>query len=130
MTSRQDDPTIAGEIRLWRRIPPWTERVTWDTDTGEPESSSLNFRDEHNELSMYIASEISVDYVLRGHEGFGLVELTAGEIRRLVPGVIICRDPDPHPSHVLICAKITKAPARGLRNLCRWVVKPQGPVDA
>ena len=84
----------------------------------------MNFRDRVNELSLYIAAETTMTAVLAGHVGFGLVAITAGEIRTVVGTAILCRDPDPDPAHVLVCGKITHAQSAELRDHCRWVVKP------
>lgn len=124
---RQDDPRLSGKVRLWRRIPPWAGRIKQDQQTGELRPSSMNFRDKIHELSVYLAEETTVAEVLRGHEGFGIVEFTAEEVRTLLSGVILCRDPQPHPAHVLICGKVTASQSERLAKLCasRWVVKPR-----
>jgi hypothetical protein len=70
---RQDDPTLVGEIKVLRRIPPKADRVTWD-ESGTPIPSSQNFRDNRDdELSMFIASETTPEQVLQGLDGYGLV---------------------------------------------------------
>src|SRR2546421_8293115 len=102
---RQDDPTLSGSLRLWRRIPPWADRVKVDPHSGELRPSSMNFRDRNNELSVYLATEARVDEVVRGHEGFGLVEFTVDEARQLLPGIIVCRDPEPLPPMRSIAAR-------------------------
>jgi len=53
---REDDPNISGDVVLFRRIPPWPDRVTWD-ENGQPHFSSFNFKDKDNELSVHLASE-------------------------------------------------------------------------
>lgn len=67
---REDDPSISGEIILYRRIPPWPDNVTWD-ENGRPTFSSLNFKDKDEELSVHIAAETSPDEMLQGHAGYG-----------------------------------------------------------
>lgn len=121
---RQDDPTICGAVLLYRRIPPYGGRVTWD-ETGTPTASSLNFKDAHDELSLHIAQETTPDAILAGtaHDGFGLVCLTAQQIRDTCgPAIIICRDDeDPANGHVLVCGKISNGMAKKLSKLVRWV---------
>lgn len=123
--TRQDDPSLSGDVRLWRRIPPDADRVKLDQITQQPRPSSMNFRDKNHELSVYVASETTIDEILAGHQGFGIVELTAAEVRAHVPAVILCRDPDPHPAHALVCAKLTRSQSERLARVCRWVVTPQ-----
>src|SRR5262249_32317971 len=102
------------------------DRVVRDPLTGTLRPSSANFRDRNDELSVFLATETSLEKVLAGHEGFGVVAFTAGEARGLVNGAVLCRDPDPDPAHVLVCAKVSRAQAANLAKLCanRWVVQP------
>jgi hypothetical protein len=128
--ARQDDPTLAGEIKVLRRIPPTADRVRWD-DNNTPIPSSQNFRDNRNdELSMFIASETTPDQILKGVDGYGLVELTLREIReiyakhtRVLRVLIICRDegPDDGPGHILVCGKPSPRMNDELRECAKWV---------
>src|SRR5262249_45274342 len=99
---RIDDPSISGDILLFRRIPPWPDNVTWD-ENGNPTCSSFNFKDDDRELSVHIASETTADEVLAGHEIFGLVHFTAQQVREACgPTIIICRcEEEPAMGHVL-----------------------------
>jgi hypothetical protein len=119
---RQDDPLLSGDLYLLRRIPPWAERVTWTG--GEPIPSSQNFKDQHGELSFHLEQETTVEEVLAGHDGFGLVHLTAAQIRQVCgQAAILCRDPPP-PSHVIVCGKLTGGMRNQLRALSQWVRIP------
>jgi hypothetical protein len=123
--ARQDDPSICGEILLFRRIPPSGGHVQWEAN-GEPTPASQNFRDKANELSVHMAPETTPDAVLAGHDDFGLVQFTAQDVREVFKEsnaeIIICRDDeDPANGHVLICGKITNGMARRLRGKVRWV---------
>jgi hypothetical protein len=84
----------------------------------------MNFRDRNRELSVFLADETTVERVLAGHAGFGIVELAADDVRQRVPGALLCRDPEPDPAHALICGKVTQAQAAQLARVCQWVVKP------
>ena len=119
---REDDPTIAGDVVLFRRIPPWPDRVTWD-DNGQPSFSSFNFKDKEHELSLHLALETTPDEVLRGHEGFGLVQITAQQVREACgTGVKLCRcSEDPAMGHVLVCGKISSGSAKKLQRATKWV---------
>jgi hypothetical protein len=119
---RTDDPTVSGDMVLLRRIPPKGDRVQWDAD-GKPTPSSQNFKDKDNELSTYIAAEATEEQVLAGHEGFGLVRITAGKVRELLGTTfILCRDTsDPIPGHVLVCGNFTDGIAKKLKKAADWV---------
>src|SRR5262245_24836912 len=119
---RQDDPSVCGDIVLLRRIPPKGDRVQWD-ENGNPTPASQNFKDKDDELSVFIARETTVDAVLAGYDGFGVVQFTAQEVRDLFgKQVVICRDTeDPTPGHVLICGKITNGMAKRLKEKAKWV---------
>jgi hypothetical protein len=120
---RHDDPAIDGDMVLLRRIPPKADRVQWDESTGEPSPASQNFKDRNDELSVFLAAETTADAVLAGHDGFGLVQFTAGKAREVLGlGVILCRDSsDPAPGHMIICGKITNGMAKRLRGIASWV---------
>jgi len=120
---RQDDPTLSDEIALLRRIPPWADRVRWD-EHGRPVASSQNFKDKNDELSVFIEVETTIEGVLAGHPGFGLVRFTAQQVRGVCgPTIILCRDPlNPGPpGHALICGKITASMRQKLKGLVQWV---------
>ncbi|HJT75633.1 MAG TPA: hypothetical protein VJ739_00370 [Gemmataceae bacterium] len=119
---RQDDPSLAGHILLYRRIPPWAERVTWD-ENDTPHASSFNFKDDESELSVHLASETTPDAILAGHDGFGLVQLTAQQAREACgAGIILCRcAEEPAHGHVLICGKISGGAAKKLSRAAVWV---------
>jgi hypothetical protein len=119
---RRDDPTISGDVVLYRRIPPWPDNVTWDQD-GQPSFSSLNFKDKNQELSVHLASEATPDDVLRGHEAFGLVQITAQQVRDICgAAIVICRcTEEPAMGHVLVCGKMTGGTVKKLQRAARWV---------
>lgn len=118
---RADDPTISGEMILYRRIPPWEDNVKWEMD--QPVVSSANFKDRIQELSLNIAAETTPADMLKGHEGFGLIQITAGELRTICGrAVIICRcAEEPDKGHVLVCGKITGGTANRLKEAVQWV---------
>ena len=125
---RVDDPNISGDMVLYRRIPNWGDRVAWD-DSGCPTAANFNFRDPKDELSVHIAAETTPAIILTGHAGFGVLQLTAGQIRVICrdakanPVVFICRDDEePANGHVLVCGKVSQGMAKRLRDAAKWVV--------
>ena len=90
----KDDPTILGDERLFRRIPPtW---VHWD-EHGNPTVSSAAFKD--SELSICLESVMAragrgpADAIRGRAPGFGLAAITAAHARSLDQAV--ARDPLP-----------------------------------
>lgn len=124
--NRHDDPALVGDIKVYRRIPPTGDRVQWD-DNGNPSPSSQNFKDRNEELSVFIAGETTVERVLQGHDGFGLVEFTLKQVRDAYAecnlALKICRDEtdDAGPGHVLICGRPTGSVRNKLKACAVWV---------
>lgn len=99
--------------------------MTWGED-GVPAFSSGNFSERNNELSANLAAETSPEAVLTGHESFGLIQITAQQVRaafaKFNKPVIICRDTeDPANGHVLICGKPSQGVKAQLKGAARWV---------
>jgi hypothetical protein len=118
----QDDLTFQGGVLLYRRIPPDGDHVTWD-DSGTPTPSSQNFKDRTNRLSVNYAKETTPERVLAGHEGFGLVQFTAQEVRSAFGAAVIIHrhETDPAEGHLVVCGNITNAMARRLKGAAKWV---------
>jgi hypothetical protein len=118
---REDDPNISGDIVLFRRIPPWPDNVTWD-EKG-PTFSSFNFKDKDDELSVHIATETTPEAMLVGHEHFGLIQITAGQIREACDaGIKLCRcQEEPQMGHVLVCGNISSGARKKLQRAAKWV---------
>jgi len=80
------------------------------------------------EISVYIASQTTIDAVLSDYPDDSLVRFTAGFVREQL-GLIVVRDPhddNPNPAHRVVGRKdhipISKANARDLANKAEWVV--------
>ena len=123
----QDDPTIPGDERLFRRIPPsW---VHWD-ERGSPTISSAAFKDP--ELSVYLESVMTkagrepAD-AISSRPDCGLASITAGDARSL--GQAVVRDPRPdEAAHGIVYGPKPRAGVSvKLRDGARWIVTP-GPV--
>jgi hypothetical protein len=126
MTSRifEDDPGIAGDERLLRRIPrTW---VAWD-EQGNAAISSAAFKDE--ELSVNLESVMARDGrppedAIRTYSGYGLAAITAAHARSLNQRVA----PDPleeEPAHGVVYGQKKRGGIAGkLRDGALWVVTP------
>ena len=91
-TTKEDDPTIADAVALWRRLhPDW---VVTDRQTGRPRISSAAFQNYRgrNALSICITCDApdgySAENYVAAHEGYGVAELTAGLARSAGQGVV------------------------------------------
>jgi len=126
---RQDDPSIDGDMLLYRRVPPFAGRVIW-TENGA-EATGQNFSDGQDELSVYIATETTPDEVLAGNDGYGVVAIPARVVREACrtadgqPAVIICRDDEePARGHTLVCGHISPGMRKKLKRAAQWVRLP------
>src|SRR5438270_769778 len=110
MPQRVDDPTIADDEILWRRIVP--EWLHQEPD-GTVRPAKVAFIDRlSGEVSVHIASIMrDPNLALDGRPLDSLVAIPASLPRSL--GLAIVRDPTPNdPSHALICPSPTPAKAR------------------
>ena len=120
----EDDPSIPGDERLFRRIPrTW---IDWD-EHGNPAISSAAFKDE--ELSVNLESVMVRDgrppaNAIRSYAGYGLAAITAAHARSLNQAV--ARDPLPEePAHGVVYGHKKRAGVGGkLRDGAVWVVTP------
>ena len=124
----ENDPKIDGDVILWRRIPPLAEPLKRDEKGNLEPPSSGRFRDKIDQLSVFVKELTSENEALKGHPGFGLVEIRAGDVRVILgAGAVICPDPDddpPDPAHKIICFKVTKSQSRMLAGKCKWLREP------
>ena len=122
--SFEDDLSIYGDERLFRRIPrTW---IDWD-DNGNPSISSAAFKD--TELSVNLESVMVRDgrppaSAIDGYNGYGLAAITAAHARSL--NQVVCREPQPNePAHGVIYGQKRRGGIGGkLRDGANWVVRP------
>jgi hypothetical protein len=120
----EDDPSIAEDERLLRRIPrAW---VVWD-ELGNATMSSAAFKDE--ELSVNIESVMARDGrppadAIRNYPRYGLAAFTAAHARSLHQAV--ARDPLPEePAHGVVYGPKKRGGIGGkLSDGAIWVVTP------
>lgn len=119
-----DDPTIADQDELWRRIHP--SQVVPDGNSGRLRISSGAFFDSSDgtPMSVCLGREDTPDRVLAAHRGDLLAALLAREVRDLAQGVH--RAPTVEdPSHAFVFGKKTDGVRRKLAAAsARWVVGP------
>ena len=116
-----DDPTIADEDDLWRRVTPdWVLR---DENEGRVRPSSAAFRDPS--LSVLLARDDNPDRALTGwrERGFGLAAIRAGLARS--HRQTVCREPTPQdPSHAIVEGKKKRVCDDILALAAVWVGTP------
>jgi hypothetical protein len=122
----RDDPTIADDAELWRRIPPW--HIILDENIGDIRPSSAAFEDDPDgaPMSAYLGNECKDPQIaLAGHEGFGLVAITAKMAREC--NQIIVRQPvTGPPGHVVVVGKKTDSVRKKFARAAakRWIFRP------
>lgn len=123
---RPDDLSVADDVQLWRRVPPWHFEPT-DAPT-RPSSAAFDNDPDGEPMSVVLGDEVlavgrSPVSVLRHHPGFALTALTAGQVRDDGNGVV--RDPLPdEPAHALVVGVKSRGARRRWAKSARWVVEP------
>ncbi len=131
-----DDPTIANDTVLWRRIRP--EQWTRDAD-GRLRPTSQNFKDREwpdgriDYISGYVAAKVpgGTDTLLADHPGYGVAAISAGMARAHGRGVVRDEEND-GPGHCLLFlpeGRPSKASKKRSERLAReswWVILPPG----
>lgn len=123
-----DDPGIADDVALLRRVPP--RHFVRDDNEGCYRPSSAAFVDDADghPMSVYRTDVIEAEgeepeRVMADHAGFGLVAIAAGTMREKEQAV----HPDPLPeetSHTLVCGPKTRGTRRFFARRAVWVVPP------
>ena len=127
-----DDPSIADEAHLWRRVPPW--HFIFDANLGRVRPSKAAFDDDEDGSPMsvvladlVVASGRGPQHILTGPDRFALAAITAGLARSKKQGV--ARDPQPdEPAHGLVFGKKTDSIRRAFAKGSEWVVEPPADV--
>jgi hypothetical protein len=126
---RIDDKTISDQERLLRRAYP--DAIRFDEKLQCYTISSAVFADRNTdgmEVSVNLESvlkeyNLPPESILAGHEGFGLIALTAGNARSCQQ--IVYRDPlENNPSHALIVGNKTRSLKRKMASLSIIISNP------
>ena len=123
-----DDPTIADEAPLWRRVPPC--HVIFDQNLGRFRPSSAAFENHPNgtPMSVLLGGELvdsgrSAESILSGYHDFSLVSFPALVARN--NGQAIVRRPLPdEPAHAEVVGRKSGAVKKALVRASEWVVPP------
>lgn len=116
----KDDKDIPDSACLLRRIPPYGIKG----NPGRPNSSNFGNSPDGTGTSVDILEQDrEPGDSLAGHDGFGLVSVTAGDLRSLGLGII--RIPLPgNPHHAHIQGPKSRSIKRKIAECAEWVVHP------
>lgn len=114
-----DDPSIADDVRVLRRIHPTL--VVFGDGGPRPQSGAFDNSPDGTGTSVDIwEADWGPGDTLRDHEGFYLVQLTVGDLRQNELG--ICRFPlENNPHHAHIQGRKTSSRKRRLARAAKWV---------
>jgi hypothetical protein len=120
-----DDTSIEDGDLLWRRVPSSPSFLAFDGKLGHYRVASSAFDDDRDEdpMSVFVARTTSLDVVLHGHEGFGVVAFSAGFARGLGQTVYFSPDDGPQ-GHAKVAGPKTGAVRRAFARTARWVQRP------
>ena len=119
----KNDESISDDTRLLRRIPP--DKIKRSVNPPLPDSDNLAISPDGTGTSVDIwENDEDPAKCLEGHEGFGLVYLTAKQLRDKGLGII--HDPLPQkPNHALIQGPRSRGTKRWLAKNSVWVHLPE-----
>jgi len=120
----QDDSSIPDDAKVLRRIPP--SHVVKNDSTGRPQTRDFDNSPDGSGTSVRIWADGTDPLdVLKDHDDFGLVFITAKDIRDNDLGIILDPDPDPNdPHHALIQGKKKSGRKKRLASAAIWIKKP------
>jgi hypothetical protein len=123
-----NDPKVADDAALLRRIPPW--HFYFDPKLGRKRPTSAAFEDDDDgdPMSVYRLGVIeseggNTQRVMAGHPGFALASLTAGQVRSKLQTVFPHAQPE-ESSHAKVCGPKTDAVRRWFAAQAEWVIDP------
>ncbi len=122
--ARTDDASIGNGVVLWRAF---SELQIYLEPDGTERPESWAFRDQTNEVSLFVAEETDLEWLHTLLPGTRIASITAGDAREC--GFLVTRDPLPgQPSHALICplAQTRKNKGENARKLAKRARLVQG----
>lgn len=122
-----DDETIQDGDLLWRRVPDTPSFLAFDGKLGHYRVASSAFDDDRDDdpMSVFVARSTSLEIVLRGHEGFGVIAFSAGFARSQGQAVYFSPDDGPR-GHAKVAGPKTGRVRRAFARVARWVRRPPG----
>lgn len=123
-----DDPSVADDVRLLRRIPPRHFYFDQNLQRWRPSSAAFEDDEDGDPMSVYREDVIRREggqpaRVLSGHSDYGLAALMAGQVRSRNQTVFSAPLPE-EASHAKVCGPKPKATTRWFARQADWVVPP------
>ena len=123
-----DDPTIANDEVLLRRIPRW--HFYFDKNLGRQRPSSAAFEDHPNgsPMSVHLANILKLhglgaESILVGHDGYAIAGILA-ELAR-TNGQGICQKPlDNAPAHAEVFGPKPESVRQRFAKASHWIIAP------
>ena len=115
------EPELGDDTVLWRRVHP--DLVKRSGSDARPMSGV--FLDPDDEMSLHRRSETDLETVRAAYPGFGVVEVTAGQLRSVANLDVVIDELEDDPSHALARGKVTRGQAKQLAREATWVVEPE-----
>lgn len=109
---------LDGQLRILRRVRPG--ELSHDQNA-VPQLASTVFRQggPDGDVSVYLASETTPEFITRNHPGYLVIELTIAQVRS--QGLDVQREEIPgDPGHCNITGRKTRGISRTLADICRW----------
>jgi len=122
-----DDPHVAGDTMLLRRVPP--RHFHLDENIGRVRPSSAAFEDDgpNDPMSVYVRSIVESEgrtpaSLMTGHSDFALVEIRADFVRSQEQTVH--PDGEDDSAHAVICGPKPKSRRVLFAKQAAWVIRP------
>ena len=127
----EDDATIQGETKLFRRV--HISHIVPDEDTGIARVSTAAFKSKGLDLSIFIETTLVADgleplHCIRNHAQHQLVAITAAEARSV--SQIVYRDPAvDYRSHGIVWGQKPRAVLLAFVGFAEWIIPSSAPTN-
>ena len=118
----RDDKSISSDVKLLRRIPPGETRASPSGLIPRSNNFSNDANGGGTSVDIWEDGREPED-LLVGHENFGLVWVTVGDLREAELGIVRDQLRD-NPHHALIQGRKTKSRLRRLARASNWIREP------
>src|SRR5260221_10839905 len=121
---RQDDPAIANDDRLFRRVRP-NQLIPESDGSQRPSSAVFKVLElSVNIESLMIQQERAPEDTLTKYPGEYLTSVTAGQIRVYKHPIVKDTEPPNDPAHGLVLGKKKDSFANAMTRQHQWIVPP------
>ena len=120
---------VPDDAIVWRRVPPWHiepngVRPKKADGTFRPSSAAFEDDGDGDPMSVDIVDDsLTIQRELAGHEGYGVVSISVGELRKLDLDVRRKIEPN-NPNHGQVIGHKTRSIRNKIAEKCVWVFDP------